>query len=142
MCRAARKNYLCTYTPLFDFHQFGFWDFLVYVICNSYHLMRRRRVFQIRFRRLQRLPTNSRDSCKYKNTERACQGSNDFPSRPARRGNGFAFNRLTCTSFSYARTYNTVIFSHSTPLEYGELIRSTNHTDVYACMFVLYITST
>lgn len=65
MCRAARKNYLCTYTPLFDFHQFGFWDFLVYVICNSYHLMRRRRVFQIRFRRLQRLPTNSRDSCKY-----------------------------------------------------------------------------
>lgn len=55
MCRAARKSYLCTYTPLFDFHQFGFWDFLVYVICNSYHLMRRRRVFQIRFRRLQRL---------------------------------------------------------------------------------------
>lgn len=25
--------------------------------------------------------------------------------------------------------------------EYGELIRSTYHTDVYACMFVLYITS-
>lgn len=97
--------------------------------CNSYHLMRRRRVFQIRFRRLQRLPT--------KIPKRACQGSNDFPSRPARRRNGFAFNRLTCTSFSYARTYDTVIFSH---MEYGELIRSTNHTNVYpyACIFVLY----
>lgn len=26
-------------------------------------------------------------------------------------------------------------------VDYGELIRSTNHTHVYACMFVLYITS-
>lgn len=97
----------------FDFLQYGFWDYYLGV-CNSHHLMRRRRVFEIRFRRLQRLV------CTYftETPKGTCQGSNDFPSRPARHGNGFAFNRLTCTHYDTAISATVCSQEKRTDMEY------------------------